>query len=260
VLHVRRALAEIGSVRSAGIKNGSGSVGLIRLGLSSAWEYLRPVSLIAACSRPGARAVLRCWVRGHLAWMPEAEDPVVGRFVPLVRDVARAVSSPLKEVAMLRVGLILPASFHVMSYATLATFDTANFIAGEQFLPHVPDTVPGKRVTDAGARTEGRGQPSRGRPAVARAAAARYYYPDGEAGLCRPGWGRHQRGRAWATVAPASTAQRPPRGRPIRFHRKGTEAATSWPGKARHRPGPAHFFHCEPFHTSASAGGLIYRM
>jgi transcriptional regulator GlxA family with amidase domain len=34
---------------------------------------------------------------------------------------------------MLRVGLILPASFHVMSYATLATFDTANFIAGEQF-------------------------------------------------------------------------------------------------------------------------------
>jgi hypothetical protein len=27
-------------------------------------------------------------------------------------------------------------------------------------MPHVPDTVPGKRVTDAGARTEGRGQPS----------------------------------------------------------------------------------------------------
>jgi transcriptional regulator GlxA family with amidase domain len=40
--------------------------------------------------------------------------------------------SPLKEVAMLRVGLILPAGFHVMSYATLATFDTANFTAGEQ--------------------------------------------------------------------------------------------------------------------------------
>jgi transcriptional regulator GlxA family with amidase domain len=34
---------------------------------------------------------------------------------------------------MLRVGLILPAGFHVMSYATLATFDTANFIAGEEF-------------------------------------------------------------------------------------------------------------------------------
>jgi transcriptional regulator GlxA family with amidase domain len=34
---------------------------------------------------------------------------------------------------VLRVGLILPASFHVMSYATLATFDAANFIAGEQF-------------------------------------------------------------------------------------------------------------------------------
>ena len=34
---------------------------------------------------------------------------------------------------MLRVGLILPAGFHVMSYAALATFDTANFIAGERF-------------------------------------------------------------------------------------------------------------------------------
>ena len=27
-------------------------------------------------------------------------------------------------------------------------------------MPHVRDTVPGKRVTGAGARTEGRGQPS----------------------------------------------------------------------------------------------------
>jgi hypothetical protein len=27
-------------------------------------------------------------------------------------------------------------------------------------MPHVPDTGPGKRVTGAGARTEGRGQPS----------------------------------------------------------------------------------------------------
>jgi transcriptional regulator GlxA family with amidase domain len=34
---------------------------------------------------------------------------------------------------MLRVGLILPAGFHVLSYAAIATFDTANFIAGEQF-------------------------------------------------------------------------------------------------------------------------------
>jgi hypothetical protein len=34
---------------------------------------------------------------------------------------------------MLRVGLILPAGFHLMSYATIATFDTANFVAGEQF-------------------------------------------------------------------------------------------------------------------------------
>jgi transcriptional regulator GlxA family with amidase domain len=34
---------------------------------------------------------------------------------------------------MLRVGLILPAGFDVMSYATLATFETANLIAGEKF-------------------------------------------------------------------------------------------------------------------------------
>ncbi len=34
---------------------------------------------------------------------------------------------------MLRVGLILPSGFHLMSYAALATFDTANFIAGEKF-------------------------------------------------------------------------------------------------------------------------------
>jgi transcriptional regulator GlxA family with amidase domain len=34
---------------------------------------------------------------------------------------------------MLRVGLILPARFHVMSYSAIATFDTANFIAGEPF-------------------------------------------------------------------------------------------------------------------------------
>ena len=34
---------------------------------------------------------------------------------------------------MLRVGLILPAGFHVMSYAALAAFETANYIAGENF-------------------------------------------------------------------------------------------------------------------------------
>jgi transcriptional regulator GlxA family with amidase domain len=34
---------------------------------------------------------------------------------------------------VLRVGLILPAGFHVMSYAALAAFETANFIVGEHF-------------------------------------------------------------------------------------------------------------------------------
>jgi transcriptional regulator GlxA family with amidase domain len=33
---------------------------------------------------------------------------------------------------MHRIGLVLPAGFHVMSYAALATFDTANYIAGEK--------------------------------------------------------------------------------------------------------------------------------
>jgi hypothetical protein len=32
---------------------------------------------------------LNAWVRVHLACMPETEDPIVGRFVALVRDVAR---------------------------------------------------------------------------------------------------------------------------------------------------------------------------
>ena len=34
---------------------------------------------------------------------------------------------------MHRVGLIVPAGFHVMSYAALATFDTANYVARETF-------------------------------------------------------------------------------------------------------------------------------
>jgi hypothetical protein len=36
-------------------------------------------------------------------------------------------------------------------------------------MPHVPDTVPGKRVPGAGARTEGRGQPSNGNLRISRA-------------------------------------------------------------------------------------------
>ena len=34
---------------------------------------------------------------------------------------------------MHRIGLVLPAGFHVMSYAALATFDTANYVARETF-------------------------------------------------------------------------------------------------------------------------------
>lgn len=226
LLHVRRALAEIELVRSAGIKNGSGSVGLVRLGLGvtptgeplsgllAAWRKSRPEVLLSIAELnvreirsglegrrldvavipsfmlwPGATALpiyceplvaalpvehplsarsaldwasladetilvqtwaesgeqqeffgsllgggarfqshaasrqsmlalvsagfgitITCrnqsetifpgvifkpidepnaWVRVHLAWMPEAEDPVVGRFVALVRDMAR---------------------------------------------------------------------------------------------------------------------------------------------------------------------------
>jgi transcriptional regulator GlxA family with amidase domain len=36
-------------------------------------------------------------------------------------------------LAIHRVGLIVPGGFHIMSYATLATFDTANFVANETF-------------------------------------------------------------------------------------------------------------------------------
>jgi transcriptional regulator GlxA family with amidase domain len=37
------------------------------------------------------------------------------------------------RVAIHRVGFIVPRGFHVMSYAALATFDTANFVAAEPF-------------------------------------------------------------------------------------------------------------------------------
>jgi transcriptional regulator GlxA family with amidase domain len=36
-------------------------------------------------------------------------------------------------IAIHRVGLIVRGGFHIMSYAVLATFDTANFVAGETF-------------------------------------------------------------------------------------------------------------------------------
>ena len=55
-----------------------------------------------------------------------------GKFPQDLPDTRRCKGSG-KEVDVLRVGLILPADFHVMSYATLATFETANFIAGDQF-------------------------------------------------------------------------------------------------------------------------------
>jgi hypothetical protein len=41
------------------------------------WCHLKPID------------ELNAWVRVHLACMPETEDPIVGRFVALVRDVAR---------------------------------------------------------------------------------------------------------------------------------------------------------------------------
>jgi len=53
LLHVRRALAEIEAVRSAGSRNGSGSIGVIRFGLS-----------IAPTGEP-LNSLLAAWHKGH---------------------------------------------------------------------------------------------------------------------------------------------------------------------------------------------------
>jgi transcriptional regulator GlxA family with amidase domain len=50
---------------------------------------------------------------------------------------------------MLRVGLILPAGFHVMSYAALGAFETANFISGEQIYEVSIVSEDGRRVPNS---------------------------------------------------------------------------------------------------------------
>lgn len=46
---------------------------------------------------------------------------------------AKAKVAFSREGAIHRVGFIVPGGFHVMSYAALATFDTANFVAAEPY-------------------------------------------------------------------------------------------------------------------------------
>jgi hypothetical protein len=50
-----------------------------------------------------------------------------------VRRSPQAISFADRETAILRLGLILPTGFSVMSFAPIAAFETANLIAGERF-------------------------------------------------------------------------------------------------------------------------------
>lgn len=59
-----------------------------------------------------------------------------------------ARSTPMKT-AVLRVGLIVPPGFHVMSYATLSAFDTANFVSGERLYDVGIVSIDGRRIRNS---------------------------------------------------------------------------------------------------------------
>jgi hypothetical protein len=66
-----------------------------------------------------------------------------------------------REVAVLRVGLFLPANFSVLSFAPFAAFETANFVARERFYDLRLVSESGERISqlpgrDCGYRTYGR--------------------------------------------------------------------------------------------------------
>jgi transcriptional regulator GlxA family with amidase domain len=52
-------------------------------------------------------------------------------FVPMAGDLP--FPKLYREVAVLRVGLFLPANFSVLSFAHVAAFETANLVARERF-------------------------------------------------------------------------------------------------------------------------------
>jgi transcriptional regulator GlxA family with amidase domain len=58
-------------------------------------------------------------------------------------------SKPQKEVAVLRVGLFLPANFSVLSFAPVAAFETANFVARERFYDLRLVSESGKRIANS---------------------------------------------------------------------------------------------------------------
>jgi transcriptional regulator GlxA family with amidase domain len=56
---------------------------------------------------------------------------------------------PHREVAVLRVGLFLPANFSVLSFAPVAAFETANFVARERFYDLRLVSESGKRTANS---------------------------------------------------------------------------------------------------------------
>ena len=74
-------------------------------------------------------------------------------------------------------------------------------------MPHVPDTVPGKRVPGAGARTEGRGQPSNIRGGSRMQESCTYGTVRGAPSNGRP-YRHRQMGNAFTGAAPSSGASR----------------------------------------------------
>jgi transcriptional regulator GlxA family with amidase domain len=64
-------------------------------------------------------------------------------------QVISALSETVREVAVLRVGLFLPANFSVLSFAPVSAFETANFVAGERFYDLRLVSESGKRIANS---------------------------------------------------------------------------------------------------------------
>jgi len=84
-------------------------------------------------------------------------------------------------------------------------------------MPHVPDTVPGERVPGAGARTEGRGQPSNIRGGSRMQESCTYGSVRGAPSTGRPYRNRAMQARLNAKIAGSSCAVRNSRGRNCSF-------------------------------------------
>ena len=60
-----------------------------------------------------------------------------------------ALSETVREVAVLRVGLFLPANFSVLTFAPVSAFETANFVAGERFYDLHLVSESGERIANS---------------------------------------------------------------------------------------------------------------